>query len=132
MSLKNVQISRIFKKRKAKDLFLAEESLVSKSNQNQDTLESVAELKKYRYQPLKFLAEEALVSKSKQNQETLEPVAELKEYRYQPLKFAKDDSTKCSSSYKIEENFKQQKEVTVIPETDIEGKRIRHKVDQSL
>ena len=88
MSLKNVQISRIFKKRKAKDLFLAEDTLVSKSNQNQDTFESVAELKKY---------------------------------TYQPLKFAKVDSTKCSSSYKMKENCKQHKEVTVILETDIEG-----------
>ena len=54
MSLKKVEISRIFKKRKARDLFLAEESLVSKPNQNHDTMETAAELKKYRYQPLKF------------------------------------------------------------------------------
>ena len=67
------------------------------------------------------MAEESLVPKSNQNQDTLESVAELKEYRYQPLKFAKYDSTKCSSLYKIKENFKQHNEVTVIPETDIEG-----------
>ena len=92
MSLKNIANSRIYKKRKSRDLFLAEECLTSKPIQNHDTIEKASDFVKN---------------------------------RYKPLKFAKESSTTCSSMYAIKESSKQHKEVTeevtVIPESDIEG-----------